>query len=265
LARQDGLAAGGEGAQRMIAARRIQEALHALGYDLGRWGVDGHMGGDTTAAVVEYQRDHGLQADGLVGSITWAAFEGSLSRLSASTATLSVGSSIVTTAGQHGHPALYSASRSPRPWSQITGVTLHQMACIPTDTPKRMATLNAHIAVLRKGTIVECNDLVDFIWHAQGLSHSTIGIEFSGHGDLTPKQRGAAAVLFSYLRRRFRDAGQQWTRVHAHRQSAESRAGDPGAEIWRDVALPWIDALGASDGGPGWSTGTGRPIPDDWR
>jgi len=248
-----------------LPARRIQEALHALGYDLGRWGVDGHWGPDSVAALTQYQRDRCLAADGICGPATWESLEGSLWAVGSATAVISPGGGIVDRSGMHAHPALYSASRSPRPWSSITGVTLHQMACTPTDTAARMDTLNAHIAVLRSGVIVVANALVDFVWHAQGLSHATIGVEFSGCGDLTPQQVAASSVLLAYLRRRFEQEGAAWTRVHAHRQSAVSRAGDPGREIWQRVALPWMAELGATDGGPEWCTGDGRPVPDDWR
>lgn len=42
-----------------------QEALHALGYDLGRTGVDGDWGRMSDAALSRFQRDHGLVEDGM--------------------------------------------------------------------------------------------------------------------------------------------------------------------------------------------------------
>lgn len=51
------------------AVRRIQENLNAIGYHLA---VDGIFGSKTRNAVVDFQRKHGLSADGIVGRNTWA-------------------------------------------------------------------------------------------------------------------------------------------------------------------------------------------------
>ncbi|MFO1434359.1 MAG: peptidoglycan-binding protein [Candidatus Competibacteraceae bacterium] len=49
---------------------KLQQRLNELGADLA---VDGKMGRFTVAAVMEFQADHGLTADGIVGSKTLAA------------------------------------------------------------------------------------------------------------------------------------------------------------------------------------------------
>lgn len=60
------------------AVEQLQEMLIAQGYSCGKWGADGDFGNDTLQAVKSYQRDHGLEVDGEVGPITWAALiEGS--------------------------------------------------------------------------------------------------------------------------------------------------------------------------------------------
>lgn len=54
------------------AVRRLQTWLSDLGYDIGPHGVDGGFGADTEAAVLRFQREHGLKADGIVGRETWS-------------------------------------------------------------------------------------------------------------------------------------------------------------------------------------------------
>ena len=57
--------------------KRLQEMLLQLGYDLGPCGADGDFGKCTEAAVKRFQRDRGLEADGICGPKTYAAlYEG---------------------------------------------------------------------------------------------------------------------------------------------------------------------------------------------
>lgn len=60
------------------AVREYQEKLQRLGYDLGRWGADGDFGTDTYNAVVQFQRDHGLDVDGEIGPMTMEAIDQAL-------------------------------------------------------------------------------------------------------------------------------------------------------------------------------------------
>lgn len=50
--------------------KRVQILLTEQGYPCS---PDGHFGGRTEAKVMQFQRDRGLGADGVVGPITWAA------------------------------------------------------------------------------------------------------------------------------------------------------------------------------------------------
>jgi cell wall-associated NlpC family hydrolase len=57
----------------------LQEDLIRLGYDVGRTGADGKAGTNTMAAVKRFQQDHPpLVADGICGSLTWAAIDEAL-------------------------------------------------------------------------------------------------------------------------------------------------------------------------------------------
>ena len=49
----------------------LQTLLSAKGYSVGHCGADGDFGGDTDKAVKAYQKDNGLDVDGVVGQQTW--------------------------------------------------------------------------------------------------------------------------------------------------------------------------------------------------
>lgn len=53
----------------------LQTKLIQLGYDLAPYGADGTFGNKTMNAVKNFQRDQGLNADGVVGPKTWDALE----------------------------------------------------------------------------------------------------------------------------------------------------------------------------------------------
>ena len=53
--------------------RRLQQRLMELGYALPRYGADGEYGSETATAVKAFQRDRGLQVDGIAGEATLAA------------------------------------------------------------------------------------------------------------------------------------------------------------------------------------------------
>jgi len=63
----DGITRNGK-LQRLVAA--AQWMLSGLGYDIGRYGIDGKFGHDTEAAVKAFQADHGLAVDGIIGPKT---------------------------------------------------------------------------------------------------------------------------------------------------------------------------------------------------
>ena len=58
----------------------LRPAVRELQRMLGEWGypaeADGLFGRDTEAAVTRFQREHGLDDDGVVGPLTWAVLRG---------------------------------------------------------------------------------------------------------------------------------------------------------------------------------------------
>lgn len=57
-----------------VAVERLQRTLAAKGFRPGA--IDGKFGPGTEAALVAFQRAHGLLPDGVAGPITWAKLEG---------------------------------------------------------------------------------------------------------------------------------------------------------------------------------------------
>ena len=55
--------------------KNIQEALKQLGYDLSKYGTDGLIGSETTAAIKAFQQAKGLSVDGIVGPDTIKALQ----------------------------------------------------------------------------------------------------------------------------------------------------------------------------------------------
>ena len=58
-----------------------QTKLINRGYDLGKWGADGSFGNATLNAVLEFQRNNGLVADGIIGEKTWEDLDAPMSSL----------------------------------------------------------------------------------------------------------------------------------------------------------------------------------------
>lgn len=57
------------------AVEACQQALIRLGYDVGPEGADGDFGRNTEKAVRDFQRDHGLTVDGIIGPKTREALD----------------------------------------------------------------------------------------------------------------------------------------------------------------------------------------------
>lgn len=174
-----------------------------------------------------------------------------------------------------------------RPWSKVTGICLHQTACVLGERPARWRTVGCHVGVTRGGQVMWLHDFTKLVVHGNGWNAQTVGIEMDG---LYEGVAGDPKTLWDDPTTPFREQGQtptpelveaaratvRWIcavveanggRVRAlvaHRQSSDSRRNDPGSALWQAVALPLMADLGLSDGGPGFKIGTGRPIPHEW-
>jgi len=252
--------------------KQQQQDLNTLGY--GPLDEDGLTGPKTRAALFAFMQEHGIDAD------LHAIAEQRRAP-------------VPPPVGYHDFSdvcTLKEWRKKERPWSSIKGVTLHQTGCPMSESPSRWYSLKAHYGVTYSGKIYRIHPQTSFGWHAQGLSHGEIGIEIAGlflgvEGDpstrpgapkawgthsVTPAQVEATKALIRYLRLLVASHGGALTEIHAHRQAApkdDPKAGrkpDPGSKVWQEVALPLMAELGLSDGGPGWTTGKGEPIPLEW-
>ena len=57
------------------AVKKAQQLLLDRGYKLPKYGADGDFGNETLAAVKQFQRDWGLDVDGVIGPATWRMLE----------------------------------------------------------------------------------------------------------------------------------------------------------------------------------------------
>jgi peptidoglycan DL-endopeptidase CwlO len=77
----------------------LQETLRNLNYDVGS--ADGDFGEWTWQAVMEFQTDHGLLDDGIVGIQTWEALRNAVPRVSRDGSARSIISRILVSARQY--------------------------------------------------------------------------------------------------------------------------------------------------------------------
>lgn len=179
----------------------------------------------------------------------------------------------------------HAERRGRREWPHVTGVCLHQTACVLGEAPHRYETLVAHIGITHGGKAVWVHDLDQVVWHGNGWNARTIGIEFDGEfagvaGDprtlwqprgghrteMTPsaEQIEAGKEVIRWLAAEVAAHGGHVNALVAHRQASAVRRSDPGSAIWQGVALPLNAELGFTDGGRGFRLDDGYPIPAAW-
>jgi hypothetical protein len=172
-----------------------------------------------------------------------------------------------------------------RPLAKVTGICLHQTACVMGERPQRYDGMGAHVGVTRAGRVIWLHDWDRRVIAANGLNDSTVSIEFDGllfgvEGDahtvwdnpatpareqgmaLTPEQVTAGRDVIRWIVADVARRGGAVTAIRAHREASASRRSDPGQAVWRDVALPMAAELGLAAGGK--TIGDGLPIPREW-
>jgi hypothetical protein len=259
-----------------LAVKRVQEMCESLGFDPGP--VDGWYGLKTAKAVYKLRDWLDLSRSGVYDKKTERALKKRLADEWLGTQRGSNATQFIDISGVHSRPKNFSHKRR---WRDIDGVTLHQTGCSMPLNPMGWQRVNAHYGLLFDGTVVLINDPTDMIWHAQGLSHHTIGVEISGNYQgvdgqdwsrwkpgggphhLTPEMSRGAELMMRDIYHRLVISGSEWRYLYAHRQSSGTRTADPGEEIWKQIALKWAEATGA-DILPDYYRGKGKPLPYDW-
>jgi N-acetylmuramoyl-L-alanine amidase-like protein len=173
-----------------------------------------------------------------------------------------------------------------RKWSSVTGICLHQTACLLGERPERCDTVGAHIVILRSGAWVWLHDFNREVAHGNGWNTRCVGIEVDGlfAGDENDpstvwddpstkvREQGMAPTtaqverlkqIIKWIVEETGENGGKISALVAHRQSSKSRRNDPGSAIWKHAAVPMMAELGLSDGGVGFEIG-GYPIPEVW-
>jgi hypothetical protein len=173
----------------------------------------------------------------------------------------------------------------------VTAIAVHQMA-VPFAVAsyqlaassgdealarhRRFLGVNAHVSAGRHGRFVVAHDLLVYVNHGHQLNAFTVGLEHEGLYDVDGKPIGPTASLNIGEIIEAGRAAMTWiveqlpsiTHVYAHRQAMRSPKGaktaDPGARIFREVAVEHgVRKLGLKIE-PDRTWGTGKALPRNW-
>jgi len=275
--------------------KNLQLNLELLGFNVGKSGADGYYGSNTQGAVYDFieaynldttlKLDNGIPED-IVAEINKQA------ELKRKPAIITPLNFLDLTASAWPGPR-----KKIRDWKNVKGITLHQTGCFLGERPQRWSnwttknkegvivssSLKAHMGITQKGQILLIHPLESFVWHAQGLSHETVGFEIDGcfegiKGDLstypgkkggrvahlTPEQEKAVKDAVLYVKQVLQANGSDLEYMVPHRCSSDTRRPDCGEEIYKAIALWAEKELNVDLKGPNFKKGSGYTIPEIW-
>jgi hypothetical protein len=270
--------------------KELQEALLELGEALPRWGADGDLGNESFAALNSLLCKHGRTVDPDQNSVS----DPELAFVYALRDQLRVDHGVKPPAKliDRRQLAKLDLDRGSRPITEVKGACLHQTACYlsASKDPARCDGIGAHFVVYPDGTVYWLHDVTRRIVHGNEWNGQTYGIEIDGlfagvegdpttvwdnpktpytekAGSLTLEQVEAVRQLLRWQNAEIRRQGGDQQLIVAHRQASGERRNDPGSKVWKEIALPMLQELGFSDGGPGFALVNqdgGYPIPEAW-
>lgn len=237
-----------------------------------------------TSMAFEWQAHHGLLVDGKAGTLTIESIESVTNEaLHADAPEHPPTGGVPSNFYDRRATASKSQDHGSRSMASVTGICLHQTACVLGENPPRWDTVGAHVGVTREGKVIWLHSFDRLVWHGNGWNNGTVGIEIDGlyagiegdpstvWNDPTTPQREQANVLtpatIEAVKQTIRWIASQLPTPRAlvaHRQSSGSRRNDPGSAIWKEIALPMSAELGMNDGGAGFKLDDGYPIPVEW-
>lgn len=150
---------------------KLQQQLQSLGYEVGT--VDGSYGLQTEKAVKQFQRDRGLEVDGMIGSTTYRALMGRDLPVSRSGyANRGANQNIIQTAMDfRGVPYLFGGT-TPRAFD-CSGFTRYVFGLYGVYLP-RLADEQYGVGHPVSYNRLEPGDLVFFTTYTSGVSHTGI-------------------------------------------------------------------------------------------
>lgn len=198
--------------------------------------------------------------------------------------------------GREIRTSLTKASKTvARPVETVTGITIHQTACVfgPVNdrdkAHRRALNVPAHVTAFRDGVYVASAPLPWYLYHGNDLNQFTLGLECEGHypglpddpstprredtattwgGNPTPLDSVAISTFRAALRwlvETGRASGMPIKYVYAHRQANGEKPADPGVELWRKLVVEYgVPQLGLI-AEPARTWRDGKPIPAQWQ
>lgn len=160
--------------------------------------ADGEFGDQTEQSVKNFQAAHGLVADGIVGSKTWAALYPS-----------SANANPQVDHNNHKPPCTWIASPnySSRNGEKITNIVIHHTESFDLNGTvswfrNPASQVSAHYVMGLDGTIVQMVHDGDKAWHCYANNSYTLGIEVvhaNAMGHIKPAQEKALILLCKSL------------------------------------------------------------------